>query len=227
MIIGIVIKLNNRSVPIQVVTLITLCCLLVIPKSALASSIKCWVNKQNVRECGFQVPVEYARQRIEILNNRGMVVRVIQAAKTKAQLKQDARLAALRAQQERQAEKDRLLLKTYTTERDLIIARDNKITAIESLVEITESNNLNIGKSLESLQERAANYERSGEAPPKEILAIMKKSKNKIADNLKFIEAKRNKQSEIRKIYAGYLKRFKELKGSPGKEILAPSNNQF
>ena len=151
MITGIVTKLNNRSVPIQAWSFIVLCCLVGIPKSALANSIKCWVNKQNVRECGFQVPVEYVRQRIEILNSRGMVVKVIKAAKTKAQLKQDARLAAQKAQQERQAEKDRLLLKTYTTERDLIIARDYKITAIESLVQITESNNLNIGKSLESL----------------------------------------------------------------------------
>ena len=58
---------------------------------AMAGSIKCWTNKEGVRECGAVVPPEYSQQRVEIMNERGIVVDVKEAAKTKEQLAEEAR----------------------------------------------------------------------------------------------------------------------------------------
>ena len=53
---------------------------------SLSAAIKCWTNNDDVRECGHSVPPEYSQKRIEILNERGIVVSVKEAAKTKEQL---------------------------------------------------------------------------------------------------------------------------------------------
>ena len=57
-------------------TLVCLLSLLFVSPASLAGSIKCWVNKDGVRECGYTVPPEYSQQRIEIMNQRGIVVEV-------------------------------------------------------------------------------------------------------------------------------------------------------
>lgn len=184
--------------------------------NAQAAKIKCWVNSDNVRECGTVVPPEYSQQRIEILNERGIVVDVKAAAKTKEQLEEEARLARIEKMKQRRIterkRKDRILLQTYTTERDLNVSHENKVAAIKSIIDITNSNTRSLQNNLGKLQKQAADYERSGLEPPKPLVDDMEDLLRQIKDNDDFIKKKTGALEIMNKKFKVELERFRNLK---------------
>ncbi len=191
---------------------------LLLPASAaMAGSIKCWTNKDGIRECGYSVPPEYSQKRIEIMNERGIKVGVKEAAKTKEQLAEEARLEKLKQEELRRQEERRLqdsiLLNTFTTERDLKISYDDKIEVIKGIIEITNGNTRGLRENLKTAQKKAANYERAGEATPENLLTQMNNLERQIQDNEKFITKKESEINDLNLKYEADLKRFRELKG--------------
>lgn len=204
------------------VTLLLFVAVILFGTTAHAATIKCWRNAEGQRECGQAVPPEYSQQRIEIINERGIVVEVIEAAKTKEQLAEEARQKELLKEQERrkkeQKRRDTVLLNTFTTERDINIARKRRVDAIVGLIEITNSNTKSLQANLDEVQKRAADFERAGETPPKDVLDEMAAIKRQIADNEEFVAKKKKDIDAINKRFEADLKRFRELKGikAPG-----------
>ncbi|MFV1983568.1 MAG: hypothetical protein ACC657_08505 [Thiohalomonadales bacterium] len=186
--------------------------------SPALAGIKCWKTTKGIRECGYQVPNEYSNTRIEIINKNGVVVRIIAAPKNKEQLAEEALHKKELAKIADRKRKDRILLRTFTTERDLIIARDNRVTAVQSLIEITKSNNNNIQVNLQDLRERAGNYERSGKELPKELLQQIKKGDVQIQNNNSYVKKKLLEIAQIKKDYKFNLERFRYLKAQQKKE---------
>ncbi len=176
------------------------------------AGIKCWKAAEGVRECGYQVPNEYRKGRIEVLNKNGVVIRIIAAPKNKEQLAEQARHNKQLAKIAERKRKDRLLLRTFTTERDLIIARDNKVSAVQSLIEITQSNNKNVQFNLQNLREQAGNFERGGKQLPKTLLDDIKTSDAQIEHNNKNIKKRQSEIAKIKKKYKFSLERFRYLK---------------
>lgn len=209
--------MKNRYIPrnpdrrhIRHALLLGLALLFATQTAPAGSRIKCWVNKDGVRECGQFVPPEYAQQRIEIVNERGIVVEVIEAAKSKEQL---AKEAAERRRLAEQKRRDKILLNTFTTERDIELARKSRIQAIESIIAITNSNTRSLKASLAKVQKRAADFERAGEEPPKELFEEMDSLKRQIQDNEDFVAKKQRDIIALEKRFDADLKRFRELKG--------------
>ena len=117
--------------------------LLPLPASA---GIKCWTNDDGVRECGDAIPPEYAQKANREMNEGGITVSTTERAKTKEELRterQEAeRLAAFRAEEARRIRerkmKDRVLLSTFTTEKDLSLAHEGQVAAIDLRIDLTE-----------------------------------------------------------------------------------------
>ena len=195
---------------------ICLLCVLVTVPNAIAGSIKCWTNKEGIRECAYAVPPEYSQQRIDILNERGVKVGVKEAAKTKEQLEEEARLAKLKQEelrrQEEQRLKDTILLNTFTTERDLKISYDDKIEAIEGLIEITSTGTRSLQKKLQASEKKAADFERAGKTAPEKVITQINNLKRQIKDNDIFIVKKQEEIKVLKLKYEADLKRFRELK---------------
>ncbi|MDH3947369.1 MAG: hypothetical protein OEU74_00245 [Gammaproteobacteria bacterium] len=198
-------------------SLVCLLSLLLAAPATMAGSIKCWINKDGIRECGYTVPPEYSQQRIEIMNQRGIVVEVKEAAKTKEQLAEEARLAKLKQEELRRQQqarlRDTILLNTFTTERDLKISYDNKIAVIMGHIDITNTGARSLNQNLKDAQRKAANYERAGEKPPENLLEEMNSLKRQIKDNDTFIARKMQEIKALNSQYEADLKRFRELKG--------------
>ncbi|MGD8524953.1 MAG: hypothetical protein PVJ63_01795 [Thioalkalispiraceae bacterium] len=190
---------------------------LLAPLSASQAAVKCWKNKEGVRECGQAVPPEYSQQRIEILNSKGVVVKVIERAKTPEELEEFRRQEKLRKARERekaaQKRRDLILLQTYTTEKDLLLARKQNLRAVEGIISITNSNTSTLKENLKVLEKRAADFERAGEQPPEDLLKDMENLKSQIRDNEEFISKKVQALQETEKKFDADLKRFRELKG--------------
>lgn len=193
-----------------------LTCLILSSTSLSARDIKCWQGHENIRECGAVVPPEFSQQRIEILNERGIVIKVLPAAKTKAELVEIARQEKIEQQKQQriteQKRKDNILLQTYTTERDLRIGNANKMTAIKNIIDITGSNTRSLQKNLIKLQKRAADYERSGQTMPEILSADMENLMRQIKDNDEFIAKKQKAIIDLNKQYDANLERYRLLK---------------
>lgn len=187
-----------------------------ISQPVMAGKIKCWRNNEGVRECGRYVPPEFSQKRTEIRNESGRVVEVEQRAKTKEEIAEIKRQEALRKEEEkRQAEqkkKDDILLKTFSSERDINMLRDSKINVIEGILTVTNSNNKALRKKLERLQKNAANIERRGKKPPENILTDIKAIEDRLKKNKASIKAKREEQQEICKKFAADMAHFRKLK---------------
>ena len=198
-------------------TLVCLLSLLFVSPASLAGSIKCWVNKDGVRECGYTVPPEYSQQRIEIMNQRGIVVDVKEAAKTKEQLAEEARLEKLKKEELRRQEqarlRDTILLNTFTTERDLKISYDDKIAVVMGHIDISNTGTRTLNDNLKDAQRRAANHERAGEKVPENLLAEIETLKRQLKDNGDFVARKMSEIKALNEQYESDLKRFRELKG--------------
>jgi hypothetical protein len=180
-------------------------------------SIKCWKNDIGIRECGSYVPPEYSQKRIEVLNARGQVIQVIQPPKTPEELEKE-RLLAIQRKAEEDAKKeqdrqDKILLDSYTTERDLIIARDTNIKASQAQLDITKGNLKFLLNNLDDLQKRAGNFERAGKKPPQKLVDEIENTKKPIEEKKRNVQKMQDEKTAMEQRYARDLARFRKLKG--------------
>lgn len=191
-----------------------------LPSNASAG-IKCWTNNDGVRECGNAVPPEYAQKSHREMTNTGITVGTTERAKTgeelRAQREEAARLAAEEAERarlirERQA-KDRVLLSTFTTEKDLTLAHEGQVAAIDIRIDHTEKILNQLTKSLEQLHGQAASLERSGKTITPELKNKIAKVERQLQDSHSFIEKRRLQKAELASQFAEDLDRYRELKG--------------
>lgn len=181
------------------------------------AAIKCWKNKEGVRECGNSVPPEYAQQGHETKDARGLTVGKTQRAKLIEELEaeraaaKDEHLAAIEAK--KRADLDRVLLDTFASEDDLVLTRDGQIAHLDSQIRLTSSHIEKLEKTLDEMMEQAANFERRGESPSEDLVAEIASMRTQIDDNQAFITTKTQEQDEIRQRFDTDIARFKELKG--------------
>lgn len=205
-------KINNIAKKISLLSAFTL----FLSQPVMAAKFKCWTNNEGVKECGTYVPPEYSQKRIETRGDAGRVVEVKERAKTKAEIAEIERLAKLKeiedAKLAEQKKKDDILLKTFSTERDINMLRDSKVNVIEGIITVTNSNNKALKKKLEKLQKKAANIERSGKKPPQNVVDDIKTIELRLKNNNDSIKEKRDEQKSIREKFDADLKHFQELK---------------
>ena len=205
---------NIFLTPIKLISVSILSIL--VSQPAMAAKFKCWTNSDGVKECGTYVPAEYSQKRIETRGATGRVVEVKARAKTEAELAEIDRLTKLKeiedAKIAEQKKKDDILLKTFSNERDINMLRDSKISVIEGILTVTNSNNKALTKKLEKLQKRAANSERRGKKPPQNLLDDITAIESRLNKNKKSIKTKREEQKNIRATFAKDLEHFRELK---------------
>ena len=162
------------------------------------------------------VPPEYSQQRVEVVNDKGQIIKVYPRALTPKELEAE-KLAKIERQKEQRKviekkRQDLILLRTFTTERDLELSRQSKVEAIKGIIDITSSNTKTLQKNLLELQKKAADYERSSEKPPKVLINDMLSLKDQIKDNENFVAKKQQAIIGLEKKYDSDLNRYRELK---------------
>lgn len=181
-----------------------------------AATIKCWQNAEKVRECGRVVPPEFAQGRIEVLNSQGQVIKIYERVQTKAERKEAKRIAKLKKAEERKKKESRkrdvILMMTFSTEKELSLAHENKVEALQGILKLTQTNNERLDEKLHAVQKQLANYERAGEKAPPTLYENMKTIKSKIKANNTIMESKQLQIKELNSQFNSDLQRYKELK---------------
>ena len=189
------------------------------PVNTGGGRIKCWHNKDGVRECGNVVPPEYAQQGSETKDKQGVTVGATGRAKTLAELESERATAKQKeveaaAIKKRDAQ-DRVLLDTFASEDDLILARDGQIAHLNSQIHLVDSHIVKLQKNLDQMIERAAEFERRGEKPSAEVVKNIDDVRTQLTENHTFIDTKHKEQVLIRARFDTDIARFRELKGLP------------
>lgn len=201
-----------------------ICLAMTAPASA---AIKCWTNRDGVKECGDVVPAEYAQQGHEVKSEQGLTVSRQPPARTPEQIAQErkarkaAEAAAAKADAtaERRRVADRMLLDTFGSEDDLLLARDGQIQNVESQIKLAESLIAKQEKSLADMISRAAQFERRKQPLPEDLSRNVQSAQDQIAEQRRFIAEKRAEQEALRAKFRKDLVRFRELRGQEELEI--------
>lgn len=189
-------------------------------QSAFAAKFYRWVDDKGETHYGTEVPPEYLQQQHKQINEHGVTTKVNQRTKTPEEAAAEAaerrRRAKMRAAElaviEKQKQRDRVLLETYSSLDDMELARDGKIAAIEAVIRITKSNIAGVRSEMARATAEAARRERSGQTVPPKLSRQIKDSQSQLQENLAFIGEQRQEQERVRKDFEREMKRYARLK---------------
>jgi len=167
------------------------------------------------------VPPECRGVDIEVLDQRGTVLRVIEGTKSAAaRVQREAKEGQEQAVRQASAQHDRMLLDTYLTVDDLERLRDQRMDLLEAQLRVTEQNIASLKDRQRRLQDqikRFRPYAENPEAPPlpDHIAEDLVNTVNSRSAYEQTITRKRAEQAALKQSFQTDINRFKELKGIP------------
>ncbi len=196
-----------------------------------AEEVYKWVDENGVVHYGDAVPPKDSKKERHVLNRQGVTVKVLDRAKTIEELNALAADAAEmereRSREQRQAERDQVLLDTYLSEDEITMLRDRRILAIEARIGVTRHYLDNLRTEWDQLEREAMKYnfpyDASSDLPPlpEDLAEHIVFTENAMAEHMSSLSELRSQQSQIRAQFERDLSRFRYLKA---KEELASAD---
>lgn len=175
-----------------------------------------WVDENGQTHFGDKIPARYLSKEHKELNEQGATIRTYEAAETEEQRAEKRKQKRAQREQEKkareQAQRDRVLLDTYTTERDLVAARDARLDAVASQMQLSESIITDGKRKLELTEKQITRIRAGGREVPKNISDKMEREEKQLATQQKIAQGHQEKKQKITRQFDGYIKRFRELK---------------
>jgi hypothetical protein len=175
-----------------------------------------WVDEDGQMHFGDKIPTKYLVKEHDELNERGMVIKHREAAKTAEQKAEEKRLEKERQkaalEEKKKKQRDRVLLDTYTTERDLIVARDSRLDAVDSQINLAESIIKDSNKNIELLEKQVTQIKASNREVPAELYQRINSEKQQVAVQSKVMGNHKKRRDVISLQFNGYIERFNALK---------------
>ncbi len=176
-----------------------------------------WVDKNGQVHYGDSVPPEYAEQDREILNRQGLPVGREEGTVTPEEAA--AKAAADKAARDEQKRKlrDRVLLQTYQSVKELEILRDNRLELVDAQLTIQEQSLSNLRAQRAHIERMAARYapvNKNPDAPPlpEEVVADLEQSASDIVTQEGNLVKRRVERENIRQNFEADIKRYQELR---------------
>ncbi len=175
-----------------------------------------WVDENGQMHFGDKIPPRYLVKEHDEVNERGMVVKHREAAKTAEEKAEEKRLerekqkAALVEKKKKQ--RDRVLLDTYTTESDLFAARKSRLDAVDTQILLAESIIAESNKTIASLENKVVAIKASNREVPEVIYQRIESQKKQVKVHGKVMKSHKMRRGEISEQFDDYIERFKVLK---------------
>jgi hypothetical protein len=176
-----------------------------------------WVDKDGQVHYGDSVPPEYAEHDRDILNRQGVPIAREQGLITAEEAaEQAAAEKALREEQKRKL-RDRVLLQTYQSVRELEVLRDNRLELVDAQLTIQEQSLANLRAQRGQIQKMASRYAPVNQDPkalplPEEVTLDLERSANDISTQEANLIKRREERENIRLTFEADIKRYKELR---------------
>jgi hypothetical protein len=196
--------------------LLTLSAVLLTCTFSVQAKMYKWVDENGQVHFGDRIPSKYVVKEHDELNELGVKTRHREAAKTPEQKAEERRLEReqkkIELAEKKKKQRDRVLLDTYTTERDLIVARDSRLDAVNSQIRLAETIISDSNKKIDSMEKQVTEIKASNRAVPVDLYDRIDNEKQQVAVQTKVMENHKKRSNEISEQFNGYIERFKVLK---------------
>lgn len=189
------------------VTLAVGCCLTLAATVALADGGPYrWVDDDGVVHFGDSLPPDVRARDHGRIDPSGTVIEAIELPGSTAPEDVDE----ARLQSEQQRERDRALLQTFATERDIILTRDDRLAGVDTQISLLERRIRQREERLEAIERRIGNLAEGSDARAAAerqhagLAARIEQDHQRLA-------ADRERRDEIDRRFAEDLERFREL----------------
>lgn len=193
-------------------------CLIVLALLATTSEARLyrWVDEAGAVHYTDTLPPAQAERGHAEMSERGLVVDTTDPAKTAEELRQEeeatrTRLMAERAKKEQDAA-DQMLVRTYGSVDDMIMARDGRLASVDAMIRLTRGNVRRQQDWLRKLRADAADLERTGKPIPTHLSNHIANSEKSIQEAYATIVEREQQKQEIRASFARDLTRYRQLK---------------
>jgi len=187
-----------------------------ISSNVFAAKLYKWVDENGKVFYSDKIPPKANQGAHSQLDKEGMTIKQTGAAKTAEEIEQERELERLRKEKEaviaKQRAKDQVLLKTFRSEDDMILARDGKIRSVDNYINITRGNIKRLKEKLAIMQSQAAEREKAGKTVNTKFKEDMEGIKRQINQSYASIVAREQKKLDIRESFDGDIRRFRILK---------------
>lgn len=179
-----------------------------------------WVDDKGVTHYGEVIPPEYSNKSNALLSDQGRLIkkneeinikdqRASEEDETKKRIDNEAKLE--------QSRKDKALQNTFSSEKEIDLARDRNLHQVESLISSIQSLQKAALARLKNYQQEAEERKRAGKKLPASLQADITESENKLAKlQLDLVKAQ-EKAAAVKASYESDKMRFRELSGSAKK----------
>lgn len=187
--------------------------------SAAGTKIYCWTDDKGARTCSDVMPPEEVNRQHKVVNDQGITIKSVDRAKTAEEIEQQREeteaqehAEMLKTRQEtEQRRRDQMLLQVYASEADLQRMRDDRMAALDTDIQMSQSTIKNQQASLDALLARAADEERSGEPADEQLQRDISDLRKQIEQQHTFIQRKQEGKEQVEEQYQADLQRFREL----------------
>ena len=169
-----------------------------------------WTDSQGKTHFSDQLPLEAIRKGHRVVDERGMTVEVREPPKT---AEERAREKAEAAARERQARKDRELLMTYSSERQLLEVRDKRLESADLIISINAKQLAELEDQLAEVEQQIAKLNKAGRKPSQRLLEQQEALAERVKNKRDYLGQRRRERQEIVEQFKADLKRFRELQG--------------
>ncbi|VAW55167.1 hypothetical protein MNBD_GAMMA06-475 [hydrothermal vent metagenome] len=175
-----------------------------------------WLDEDGQIHFGDKIPPKYLVKEHDELNEQGVRVKHQNASKTTEEKAEERRLKYEKKKtdliEKKKRQRDRVLLDTYTTERDLMVARDSRLDAVGSQIRLAETIIKDSNKNIEAMKKQMEQIEASNREIPVDLYNRFDNEKQQVVVQTRVMDSHKKRQQEISVQFSDYIKRFKVLK---------------
>ncbi len=175
-----------------------------------------WVDSNGRVHYGDTLPPTYQKSGASEMDKQGNVIKRTQSeAERRAEAERQAEEQRRREEQNKQAQFDRALTQTYTTEAEIDLARDRALEHHKLVIKSTEIRMQAVNATLADLRERMARIEKNGRKPGPNLVEQRQQSERELQELKRTIQTNQDALTAVRAKYEADKLRFRELTAKP------------
>ena len=175
-----------------------------------------WVDGNGRVHYSDTPPTTYQKSGGIEMSKQGNVIKRTQSdAERRAEAERKAEQARIQEEQNRQAQVDRALMATYTTEAEIDLARDRALEHHKLAIKGAEIRGTAVNATLADLKQRIANIEKAGLPVGTGLTDQLEQANREKQDLKRVIQNNQEAMEKVREKYAADKARFRQLSGKP------------
>ena len=187
---------------------------LLLTAGAAQAAMYRWVDSNGRVQYGDTLPPTYQQSGAAEMNKQGQIIKRTQSeAERKAEAARKAEEAKIQQEQQKQAQSDRALTSTYTTEAEIDLARDRALEHHKLAINGAKIRSVAVDANLAELNERIAMIEKAGRKVGSGLQGQLDQATRESLELKRTILANEVAMQKVREKYAADKARFRELTG--------------